>query len=357
MEEELINFEDYPVVDVEDTSSTDTTDAGSYDIEKDLFDSSSEFQENPGRDQVNQVLTDLDIQDPEGDVLTEFLRRKGISDQGVDIVNERGEHEYVPFKDLSKREQLDILSSPDVDLSDYEIDVINFLRENNTTIQDIVDTEVQRALDKISDRSQQSVSVDSATDEQLFIADLKARYPNLTDEEIQDELEKEMDNEELFHKKMIGVRESFKQEEAYQNEMLLRQREQDRANELNSTIDAINYVANNIDEMHDAFVMTPQDKDDVMRYLFDEDVNGKSEFYKSLSDPESLFKLAWYATKGDEAIQDLTAEYLKEKETVRNLQRELARYKGTSVDRPSVIRRNPDTKKADDRYNMSGYFS
>lgn len=357
MEEDLINFEDYAPVDVDETPSTDAADSGSYDIEDDLFSSNSEFQDNPGKDQVNQVLTDLEIQDPEGDVLTEFLRRKGISDQGVDIVNEKGEHEYVPFKDLSKREQLDILSSPDVELSDYEIDVVNFLRENNTTIQDIIDSEVDKALRQITTQSQQGVSVDSATDEQLFIADLKARYPNLTDEEIQGELEKEMDNEELFHKKMIGVRESFKQEEAYQNQMILQQREQDRANELNNTIGAINYVANNIDEMHDAFEITPQDKDDVMRYLFDEDVNGKSEFYKSLSDPESLFKLAWYATKGDEAIQDLTAEYLKERETVRNLQRELARYQGTSVDRPSVIRRNPDTKKADDRYNMSGYFS
>jgi len=45
-----------------------------------------------------------------------------------------------------------------------------------------------------------------------------------------------------------------------------------------------------------------QDKDDVLRFLLERDATGKTEFIKLLDNPAALFHLAWFATKGGQAI-------------------------------------------------------
>lgn len=356
MADELINFEDYQgePVDVENVESTVDTS-----VEEQLFGEDSKYMQEESVEDSASNIADSILNDShkDEDLITTLLRNKGISDQGVDIINDKGEHEYVPFNKLSKREQLDILNTPDVQLSDYEISLINFLRSENTTLEDIVDAVKAKTLSEDSAYRDSSIpNVDNYTDEQVFKADLKSRYPDLSDEELDDEYERELENEDRFNRKIEKIRESFKADE----ETLRKQKSQEIVNQRNNlrqdAIQQVLAVARDTDTLHDAFMIDNQDKEDVMRFLFDEDVNGKSEFYKYTQSPEGLFNLAWYAIKGREAMRELTDAYQKERDTARRLSRELAKYKPTSVGRPPVVRRTSDTKSTGDRYKMSDYL-
>ena len=97
-------------------------------------------------------------------------------------------------------------------MSDDEIETINFLRQNNTTLKDLVAYREQLAVDNAKkELEDQNFIVNNATDDQLFLADLKSKYPNLTDEELMEELEDAKYNEEIFNKKVQALREQYKQ--------------------------------------------------------------------------------------------------------------------------------------------------
>lgn len=327
-------------------------------LEEDLFGDDSKYASDPVEaptvDNVEE-FTDKLLNDSDSDVLTAFLRSKGISDRGVDILNEKGEHEYVPFNKLSKREQLDILNTPDVELSDYEVGVINWLRNQNTTLEALVDGVKRKTIAEIQQYNDPSIpNVDNYTDDQIFIADLKSRFPDMTDEELEEELEDAKYDEGLFKRKVDTLRQSFKNDEVALRQKRQIQAEQSRKDLRNNVISAVRNVAKATNEMHNAFQINLQDKEDVMRFLFDEDVNGQSNFYKMSQTPEGLFQLAWYATKGQQAMNELTNAYLRERETSNQLRRDLAKYKPTG--RTQTVRRNSGTRNSGDRYNMSGYL-
>jgi len=55
--------------------------------------------------------------------------------------------------------------------------------------------------------------IDDFSDEELFIADLKDKVPDLTEEEALQELELQRQNPELFKKKVDGLRANYKERE------------------------------------------------------------------------------------------------------------------------------------------------
>ena len=59
---------------------------------------------------------------------------------------------------------------------------------------------IQDYLDHLEDEPE--YQVDGMTDDELFIADLKANVPELTDDEALEQLNLEKQNEALFNKKM-----------------------------------------------------------------------------------------------------------------------------------------------------------
>lgn len=93
-----------------------------------------------------------------------------------------------------------------------------------------------------------------------------------------------------------------------------------------------------------------QDKDDVLRCLLEKDAQGQSKFIKLLEDPKMLFRLAWFAEKGDEAFDTIHQYYKKEIETAR-------RGKPTVPGRNSeVVRGTKPAKNNDDKFGLSEYL-
>ena len=152
------------------------------------------------------------------DAFSTFLKNRGIRD-GKTIIyenEETGETEEVDFETLSKEEQLSILESlTDPGLSEDEIETINLLRKTNSSFQDIIAYYQQQAIDeyKAKNSGQETYTVDSYSDDELYLADQKAKFPEMTEEELKIELDVAKSNEDLFKKKVDLIRKQYKEQE------------------------------------------------------------------------------------------------------------------------------------------------
>ena len=336
-EEDLVDFDQYPETPKEGDDL--------FDNEPDPDD--PDFDE-PERDENDEPIfkekeSNLDP------VITTILSQKGFTDPNkIKIINEDGAEEVVTFESLSDEEKLSILNAPDFELDESEIEVINFLRSNNTTLEDIIKQREQEAV-KAALAQEDEFTVDAISDEELFVADLKSRYPNLTDEELANELDREMGNDALFRKKADTIREQYKQMEQLDKEERSRQAELEAEQEYEKLSSELLEVAQGVEDMY-SLELEDQDKDDVLRCLLEKDAQGQSKFIKLLEDPKMLFRLAWFAEKGDEAFDTIHQYYKKEIETAR-------RGKPTVPSRNSeVVRGTKPAKNNDDKFGLSEYL-
>lgn len=281
--------------------------------------------------------------------LNRLLESKGYNPKEIKISNEYGEEETVSFDDLTDEEKYQILSMPDVELSNDEIDVINFLRSNNTTLQQVIEARERLAVQNAFRNYGQTFIVDQATDEQLMMAELKSKYPNFTQEELEQELEKEIDSP-TFDKKVSILREQYKKLEEEDKLEEQNRFEQEREANYQQTYHALLNVAQATDDLA-GIELEDSDKEDVLRFLLERDVNGQSEFYKLLNNPKTLFDVAWFALKGGEAMNMIHQYYRKEIETARKANRQ------ESPNSTVRVRQKSANNSSEDKYGLADYFN
>lgn len=139
-------------------------------------------QPNNDSDQVESKESDQEKNietNNNSDFLTSFLSEYGLKDGKVTYENDDGTTEEVDFDSLDSEEKINILkelTSPN--LSKDEIEVINYLRANNATIQDVITYYSQKAVEdyiKENGPIEKQYSVDEYSDDELYIADLKSK--------------------------------------------------------------------------------------------------------------------------------------------------------------------------------------
>lgn len=306
-------------------------------------------------DYVNSQTQDTDpVEDPDSntdpedipsntvsDFLHTFLKEKGIEDPSkLQWEDENGEITDVDFDSLSDEDKLNILNSlADPGLSQAEIDTINYLRQNNMTLNQIVDYFSRKAIDDYLAQNpdqahQKTYEIDDYTDDELYLSALKIQYPNFTDEELTSKLETAKSNEELYKKEVTALREEFKKEEEAQIEAQKQQEQQaydDLVGNLKNVLGNFNEVAlDSTDPESDVLEIEDSDKDLVLAYLLNQDTDGKSQLVKDLENPATLIELAWLRTQGRTLI-DNTTRYWKdllkqERKEKAKLQKELESY-------------------------------
>lgn len=251
------------------------------------------------------------------DAYARFLKSRGIRD-GKTIVYEdedTGETSEVDFSTLTAEEQFNILNElTDPGLSEDELQTINFLRTNNVTMQDVItfyqEQAVKEYIEKNGAEPQQVYSVDQYNDEELYLADLKSRYPDMTDEELTSELESAKDNEELFAKKAEIIRSRYKAAEEEQKQAHIA--EQQRAQEeyrksFESVLDDFNYIPMDYkDPRGGAMQVENTEKAAIWDYLFKQDAKGTTAFQRDLMDPSKVTEMAWRMLFSAEAMSDMT---------------------------------------------------
>ncbi|MGV8961785.1 MAG: hypothetical protein ACOH2V_00120 [Candidatus Saccharimonadaceae bacterium] len=243
-------------------------------------------------------------------LVDEFLRTKGI-DKGVIKILDENEEKEVNFYDLTKEEQLEILNSSDStadeNLEDSEIELINLMRTNNLTPEEFLAQYRESILAEMQQQAEPSYEIDNYDDNELFLLDLKNKY-DLTDEELQTELEKELTNPELFAKKTGKLRTEYKESEDLYNASKTQELEDDRLEKYNQFTEVMDGIATETDHYHGVY-LEDTEKTETLSYLLDLDDSGVSQFSKELNDPNRLFEAAWYLRYGKEAFAALENAY------------------------------------------------
>lgn len=285
-------------------------------LEQNLFDEKTEFT--------------LDAPDS---LLNSLLKAKGIVDSKIVMIGEDDVEKEVNFYDLSVEEQLEILNAqapeetPESELDATEIDLINHLRTNNLSVNDFL-TQYKEAIlaEAQMPATEATYEIDAYDDQELFLYDLKSQY-DLTDEELQLELEKELTNPDLFNKKVTKLRAEYKELE---NQYKLQQQtefEAQRQEQYNQFSSTMNTVAGKVEDFHGVF-LEDNEKAETLSYLLDLDESGTSQFSKDLNNPSKLYEAAWYMRYGAEAFKALENAY----------EAEITKLK--KVDKPRVVVQN-----------------
>lgn len=324
-------------------------------------------------DYVNGSTGDDDTPDPSedenneshdsGDFLHNFLKEKGIEDPSkLQWEDENGEITDVDFDSLSDEDKLNVLNSlSDPGLSQHEIDVVNYLRQNGVTFNQVIDYFSKKAVDDYIAQNPDSVptktyTIDDYTDEELYLADLKSKYPDFTDEELTSKLNSAKSNEELFKKEVNALRTEYKNEEDAQIEAQ-KQREQQDYDNLVSNLQNIlgnfnEVVLDSTDPESDVLEIEDSDKDQVLAYLLNQDTDGKSQLVKDLENPTTLIELAWLRTQG-RALIDNSTRYWKdllkqERKEKAKLEKELESYR-TRESQSVVVPKPPKSNNSNDK--------
>lgn len=253
-------------------------------------------------------------EDDELDAFSSFLKSKGIKDgKTILFENDEGGTEEVEFSNLTKQEQLEILNSiSDPGLTQDEIETINFFRQNNVTLQDVITHYQQKAIDEYikNNKIEKSYSIDEYNSDELYLADQKAKFPDMTDEERMADLEIAKSNEDLFNKKVEAIRKQYIElEEAQKAEYEKAEKDRQVAYQ-NLFVDALDKFESISldykDPKSDSLIVEQADKNAIYDYFFKQDADGMTAFAADLSNPEILADLAWYRLFGKDAISDIS---------------------------------------------------
>ena len=289
------------------------------------------------------------------DAYARFLQSRGVRD-GKTIVyedEETGETSEVDFSTLSDEEKYNILEElARPDFTDDEMETIQFLRKNNATMQDVIayyqDQAVKEYIEKSGNTSQQVYTSDQYTNEELYLADLKSRYPDMTDEELGVELETAKDNEELFNKKAEIIRNRYKAaeeaqiKEAQEAQAKAQQEYQDL---FTKTLDNFNYIPMDYkDPEGGAFQVENSEKAAIWDYIFKQDANGMTGFTRDLNDPAKLIEMAHRMLFGAEAMSDLTQHFKQELKKARRTSSQTEKPKSTTT----VVKETRNTNRGVD---------
>lgn len=317
---------------------------------------------SPEEDSVEPETTvettdEEEISPPSNDPLYLFLQQKGIKDPTkILISDEEGTEEEVDFNSLSTEDKIDILTQiTDSGLSENETKAINFLRQHgNLSLEQALNSYAEQHLQNYlsehpEQKHQKTYEIDDYSDDDLYLIDLKNRYPDFTDEELMDKLESAKANEELFKKESAALRKFFKEQEdtaAAQQQQLEQQQAEDLRNNLleasrNFNVIQLDYT----DAESDALIIEDEDKQQMLSYILDQDSDGKSQLVKDLEDPNTLIELAWLRTKGADVLSDLSKYWKKQLAEERAINKKL---------QSKIDKREKDTVIVQPTNNKSG---
>lgn len=226
-------------------------------------------------------------------IIDEFLALNGISNGTIKFIDDDNKETEKNFYELTKEEQLEVLNSfmqnpeePDT----AEQQFLEYLKSNNLSVNDFLTQYKDEIVKELTAQYEPNYEIDAYDDEELFLLDLKSKY-DLTDEELKAELEKELQNDVLFKKKVDSLRSEYKKLEDQYKETQQAEFNKQREEEYNKFADTIVDIAIKNSDFY-GIELEDSEKNEVLSFLLDLDDNGTSEFYKELNKPDRLYEAA-----------------------------------------------------------------
>lgn len=248
-------------------------------------------------------------------VMEELLKSKGIVDGKITMLGEDEKEEQISFYDLSKEEQLEILTAqetvepaPDpIEFAEGEKEFLEQLRKEDISLKEYLTKYKEEAISEVDTNPSASYDIDAYDDEELFLLDLKSKY-DLTDEELTKELEKELADKDLFTKKITKTREEYKELEDTYKKNEAEKFEADQEQQYGEFVETMVDVAVKTPEFY-GIELDDDEKNEVLSFLLEMDDEGTTGFSKTLNTPGKLYEAAWFLKYGKEAFEALTNAY------------------------------------------------
>lgn len=249
----------------------------------------------------------------EDPLIMELLAANGIKDSSkIKFEEEDGTVVERAWKDLSREEQLSILSPETSDVSDYSEEEINLIRRIRDAQQS-----PEEYLEALKNEAAQAVQqtpiyeIDGISDDELFVLDAIDKYgeENVSDEQLEELLKNAKSNPDLYAKTIESLRAQYKQREDelnYQKQQESEaQQEQDFQNFSTSVlkeIQSLNKIGGQDIEL------SVDDMNDIANYILTRDEDGNSEFGKTMNNPKKFVELAFWALKGNDIMSEISSQ-------------------------------------------------
>ena len=281
--------------------------------------------------------------------LSLVLRNKGIQDPSkIKFVDDEDNIQERSWESLSNEEKYNILMQQDddssnyeqedqYDLSDEEINLLNTIRENNLTPSEYINQVVYDQLNQYAAASEPVYEIDSLSDDDLFMGDLKLRTPDITDEELLAALDQAKQNPELYSKQIAGIRQEYKalEDQNKEQEYAIQQQQSQEEylqfqNQIFDGIDSLTGLGEIDIELDD------NDKEELAQYILEPDSAGITQLQKDLANPEILTQVAWFLLRGADTIDGIVKYFTKEISNVRE-----SSSKKAEPSKPTVVMKKP----------------
>lgn len=284
------------------------------------------------------------------DFILEILQSKGIVDPSKIPFfkdDESDEIEYKDFNDLDRETQLNILTSikeegtTDVPptLNEDEGTLIQYLRDNELTVQELLDRQREQIIEELGEQIGR-IDFDTISDEELYVLEMRSTY-EIDDEQANESLELEKQNPELFKKKIDKLRNDYKHAEIEKLEAQQYAEQAQKQQEYEEYGQQLFEVAATVDNIG-GLTLDDDEKSEILNSVLDLDGQGSSKFTKLFEDKEALFRMAWFALKGEEAFSKIHSYY---KEVIDNTRKEVK--KAASAPKEYKVRLSPGAKQKD----------
>lgn len=256
-------------------------------------------------------LTTEEIGSKDNKIIEALLKQQGINDPGqVLYENEDGEVVEKNFYELPYEDQLNILrNQEDSDISDEERQYLDYARQNNLTLTELIKYYQNQSVEQYIQNQEPTYAVKDFSDEELYVLDLKAKFgETVSDDEIMKQLEKELEIPEMFKKKIDRLRSEYKALEDDERAQTLAQTQDKQQATFKEFSDNLTDMVGTIEDVG-GVTLEDDDKNDILRYILEPDVNGITSFQKQMNNPENIFLAAWAITKGEETMNVLKEHY------------------------------------------------
>ena len=277
---------------------------------------------------------------------------KYLSDYGIVggmITYEDGSSES--FTDMSSEDQYNVLQSlsedsrPSIEetynLEESEINLLNDIRSSGKPVEEFINQLIGDSVNKsMAVRDSMSVDYTNMPDDSIYLKWLSDINPEITEQEALETLEAQKENKSLFDKQVVSLRNQFSTNQDIKVKAEKTREDNETYNQIETDRHEIVRVVENIDNIGGA-ELTDQMKNEVLHSLLEVNDQGDPLIMEELfSDPERLFKAAWFMKYGESYMGNYDKYWMR---------RESAAYKKGQQD---TINGAPNTPQGMSKNNV-----
>ena len=275
-----------------------------------LEDDPIESPNNPYYQQASYNEPDPEsVKFEEDDMIGELLKLKGITDPNkIKIEDETGAVIETPWNQLSREEQLAVLhmdnSDPETALDDEEIEMINAIRKAGLNPAQYLEQIRQEAVKGYQQVPQ--YKIDDLSDDELFALDLMQKVgSDISEEDLQNELDYAKQNEDLYQKKVTALRNYYHNLEDQEKTRREKEVEEQRNAQYNQFADQVlNHIQDFSNNSGYGIQLDTREMNELANFMITRDETGMTEFGRMLNDPKAFTNAAFWALKGPEILHE-----------------------------------------------------